>query len=181
MGISNESGNKEMQRRPKREWLLKLNIQKGEKMGYKIERTIDAPVEKVWLCWTSAEETQRWLAPKSRVNFIVDGAYEFFWNSEDPSLDSTIGCKLKLIENEQRILFEWQGKAEFLEMFTTPHAPTLIEVTFDREEDCKTRLILEQKETRDLEKWGEYDKWMYGAWVHAIDSLQEYVENTGNG
>ncbi len=144
-------------------------------MGYKIEQTIDAPVYKVWKSWSSEEETQKWLAPKARVIFEKNGAYEFFWD-EDPNKDSTIGCKIKKIEKERSLTFEWQGKTEYIEMFRKPFGPTLITVSFHEEENEKTVLILEQRETRELEKWKAYDEWMSGAWNYAINCLKKYIE-----
>lgn len=144
-------------------------------MGYKVEKIIDAPIRKVWKSWSSENETKKWLAPKARVIFEENGAYEFFWD-EDPNIDSTIGCKIKTIENGRRITFEWQGKTEYIGMFREPYGPTMIEVRFVEEENGKTKLILEQKETRELEKWKDYDEWMYGAWEYAIDCLKKYIE-----
>ncbi len=77
---------------------------------------------------------------------------------------------------EKRITFEWQGKTDYIEMFREPYGPTMIDVRFDEEENGKTKLILEQEETRELEKWKEYDEWMSEAWEYAIDCLKKYVE-----
>lgn len=99
-------------------------------MGYRETVTIDAPTSVVWAAWTSVKETQAWLAPRADMVFEVDGAYEFFWD-EDPEIDSTLGCRLLAIEPEARLLFEWRGKDESLEMFVGDFGPTEVEVRFE--------------------------------------------------
>jgi uncharacterized protein YndB with AHSA1/START domain len=143
-------------------------------MGYSREVEIGASLATVWRAWTTREKTEAWLSPRARVEFVEGGAYEFFWD-EDPALDSTLGCRLLTIEPQRRLVFEWQGKTEYLPMFTEPHGPTTVEVEFRETQDGVT-LVLSQSETRLLPKWAEYDEWMSAAWEYALRALKSHCE-----
>ena len=144
-------------------------------MAYTVKVDIAAPIGSVWKAWTRAEETQKWLAPKAVIEFKPGGAYEFFWN-EDPRIDSTLGCKLLRLQPERGLIFEWQGKEEFLSMFLPPEGTrTIIKVIFSANQ-MRTSVTVEQEETRDLPNWEAYDSWMSGAWNMALASLKGHCE-----
>ena len=143
-------------------------------MAYKKKIEIDAPLKRVWDSWTTQEATQGWLSLRSNVDFREGGPYEFFWD-DDPEKDSTKGCVLLEIAPRKRLSFEWQGKTEFLEMFKPPYGPTVVIVRFSRANE-RTVVEVEQQETRDMEKWSEYDEWMASAWEYALSSLKNYCE-----
>ncbi len=144
-------------------------------MSYTKSIHINAPLNKVWEAWTSAEHTTHWLAPRAKVEFRCGGAFEFFW-SENPEQDSTIGCKLLEIELEKHLKFEWQGKTEFLHMFLPPIGKrTIIDVQFEKQ-DLGTMIRLIQAETRDHKEWAAYDSWMSKNWQNALESLKKYCE-----
>ncbi len=144
-------------------------------MSYQLEVEIFSPVATVWGSWTTTDQTERWLAPRANVVFEVGGAYELFWD-DDPKRDSTLGCKLLEIEPESRLVFQWQGKSEFLHMFQPPKgAPTTIEVRFAAVGEV-TRVTLSQRETRDLPLWEDYDHWMAMAWEVALNGLKSLCE-----
>ena len=75
------------------------------------------------------------------------------------------------------MVFQWQGKTEFLDMFQSPKGkPTQVQVEF-KEMEGKTKVFLTQKETRKLLKWKDYDSWMSGAWAYALKELKKYCES----
>src|SRR5262245_55053790 len=146
-------------------------------MGYIREIEVGAPIETVWRAWTSQAETERWLAPSANVTFVEGGAYEFFW-SADPDTDSTRGCRVIAIEPEQRLVFEWQGNRNFIDLFRPPHERTLVEARFSwGDEPSHTTVVVEQRETRSLEGWVAYDEWMADAWEEALLGLKRYCES----
>jgi len=146
-------------------------------MGYIREVVVNAPVEIVFRAWTSQAEAERWLAPSANVTFAEGGAYEFFWCA-DPDLDSTRGCRLVAIEPERRLVFEWQGNRNFIDLFRPPNERTLVEARFlPAPEPDRTTVVVEQRETRNLEGWVAYDEWMADAWEEALQGLKRYCEN----
>ena len=148
-------------------------------MSYTKHVEITAPVQRVWQAWTNQTETQRWLAPRSHVDFVEGGAYEFFWD-EDPKRDSTLGCKILSIQLHERLRFEWKGKTEYRWMFEPPHGPTEVEVRFTGD-DGTTQVAVEQAETRDLTDWPAYDAWMSTAWGYALAQLKSFCEGSPSG
>lgn len=144
-------------------------------MGYTQTVDVDAAVGRVWKAWTGREATEKWLAPKANVKFRKGGAWEFFW-SDDPKKDSTLGCKILGIEPERLLRFEWQGKAEFLEMFLPPKGRrTTIDVRFENA-GKRTRVTVAQEETRNDPRWTAYDAWMSKAWEMALQALKKHCE-----
>jgi len=147
-------------------------------MGYEKETVVNAPIAKVWAAWTSTEEAERWLAPRANVVFAVGKPYEFFWD-DDPALDSTLGCNLLEVDPESRLVFEWQGKTDFLPMFEPERGGrTTVAVEFSQVEDG-VRVRVVQEEIRDLEDWAAYDAWMAAAWEMALGGLKAYCEEGG--
>jgi uncharacterized protein YndB with AHSA1/START domain len=148
-------------------------------MSYSLSIRIGAPLALVWQAWTSAEQTEQWLAPRANMDFTPGGAYEFFW-SDNPEQESTLGCRLLEIEPQKHLRFEWQGKTEFLHMFLPPAGRrTVIDVYFEKE-DPGTAVRLSQEETRDHEDWPAYDAWMSQNWKVALESLKKYCEGAGD-
>ena len=144
-------------------------------MAYEKHTVVAAPIESVWGAWTSTEEAQRWLAPKANIVFAVGEPYELFWD-DDPAVDSTLGCKLLEVEPERRLVFEWQGKTDFLPMFEPNRGgktPVAVELT-QTEGGVRVRVV--QEETRDLEDWAAYDAWMAMAWEMALSGLKAHCE-----
>jgi len=147
-------------------------------MGYQKEIEIAASIDKVWKAWTSEKETSSWLAQKSRVVFEEGKPYEFFWD-DDPEKDSTIGCKLLKIDDRKGLSFEWQGKTEFLDMFSEPYGKTIVDVEFAEKVNCVNVKVI-QEETGDLKNWNDYDEWMAEAWDYALLCLKKYCEGSEN-
>lgn len=146
-------------------------------MGYVREVGVSAPVERVWQAWTSSEEAQRWLAPRANVEFAAGGAYEFFWD-DDPTVDSTLGCKLLEWVPTRRLLFEWQGKREFLGMFQPPGGSRTTVAVHFAPAGAGTIVRVVQEETRDGPEWAAYDAWMAMAWEMALEGLKRHCEGT---
>ena len=144
-------------------------------MGYKKEIVVEAPIDKIWSAWTRREEAEKWLAPRANIQFQVGGQYEFFWN-DDPELDSTLGCCLEAINKPHLLVFQWQGKSEYLHMFQYPAGEkTSVSVQFAAVE--KGILVsVNQAETRNSANWAAYDTWMATAWEMALQSLKNHCE-----
>ena len=145
-------------------------------MSFEVSIRVVAPLQQVWGAWISAESAQGWLAPRANISFEEGGAYELFWD-EDPEKDSTLGCRLLKIEPLTRLVFEWQGKTEFLPLFEPPNERTEVEVLFEGSDDGVT-VVLKEKESRDLEGWDEYQAWMAHAWEYAFAQLKRHCEET---
>ena len=75
-----------------------------------IERVIDAPRDRVWRCWTEAEQVKQWWGPKTftspaaTIDFRVGGKYHFCMRMPDGKEMWSTGTYLEIVPAE-RIVF----------------------------------------------------------------------------
>jgi len=74
---------------------------------------LHCPVEHAFALFTRNELLQTWLARIADVEPVVDGKYELFWDPDDPTRNSTLGCKITAIEADTLLAFEWKGPPQF--------------------------------------------------------------------
>ncbi|MDE2292361.1 MAG: SRPBCC domain-containing protein [Elusimicrobia bacterium] len=140
-------------------------------MPYARAVLIRAPLERVWAAWKEPS----WLAPRRRVEFRPGGAWEFFWGDDD-AVDSTLGCTLLELRPKRLLRFSWQGKGDFLHLFSEPGGRrTVIEVLLEAEEGA-VRVTLAAPEGRPGKDWAAYEAWMSKAWELALDELRRTCE-----
>ncbi|HEY1349631.1 MAG TPA: SRPBCC domain-containing protein [Ktedonobacteraceae bacterium] len=70
-------------------------------------------IEHAFALFTRNELLQTWLTRTADVEPVVDGRYELFWDPDDPTRNSTLGCKITAIEADTLLAFEWKGPAQF--------------------------------------------------------------------
>ncbi|MGZ4437333.1 MAG: SRPBCC family protein [Nocardioidaceae bacterium] len=132
-----------------------------------IERVFDAPRELVWKAFTDPDEFARWFGPvgysvpRDTVDFDlrVGGHQSFTMVPDDPSSPpggESSGTVDELVENELLALHE-DLTGDMAELFGTERLTLRIEL---RDEDGKTRLVIDQGPYRDdfvgnaREGWG---------------------------
>jgi len=82
----------------------------------RVEVTVDAPLEDVWIAWSTAEGAETFLAPRANIDMRVGGAYELFFNPSDERT-STKGMKVLSYSPPETVSFEWSFPiAEFPEL-----------------------------------------------------------------
>ncbi|HYX86988.1 MAG TPA: SRPBCC domain-containing protein [Gaiellales bacterium] len=100
----------------------------------RIERTFDAPVERVFQAWTSEEVLRRWLhgmpgweTPTAEVDLRVGGRIRIVMR--DPSGGDEAGAtgEYVVVEPPWRLVFTWVWDHD-------PHRPQLIELVFTEDE-----------------------------------------------
>jgi uncharacterized protein YndB with AHSA1/START domain len=107
----------------------------------RIERTFDAPAERVFDAWTSEEVLRRWLhgmpdweTPTAEVDLRVGGRIRIVMR--DPSGDAEAGAtgEYRVVEPPRRLVFSWIWDHD-------PERPQLIELEFS-ERDGKTTVLM---------------------------------------
>ena len=151
------------------------SLQRRTAMGYIREIEIAAPRERVWRAWSSAPETEHWLAPRANVRFAEGEPYEFYW--PDSPDNCTEGCRLREIRFEQKLRFDWVAGSGYRDLFSAPNGPTTIEARFESV-DNKTLVTVEQFETRSMPGWAAYDEWMADEWESSLQKLRAYCEDS---
>lgn len=139
-----------------------------------IQVVIDRPVDKVFEAWIKPELLEQWLARKARVEPAPGGAYEMFWDIENPAINSTQGCRIADIVPNAELSFNWRGPE--------PYSSVM---------GCATRVFvrLEPRGASTLlrfvhtgwgagQQWEEARLWMAETWRKAIENLKSFLESS---
>ena len=99
----------------------------------KIERTFDAPVERVFDAWTSEEVLRRWLngmpgweTPTAEVDLRVGGRIRIVMRNPIDGAESGATGEYTVVEPLRRLVFTWIWDHD-------PDRPQLIELEFDEQ------------------------------------------------
>ena len=110
----------------------------------RLEIWVNALPEFVWLAWTITERVERWFSPEAKIIAELGGAYELFFDPEDHSQQSTIGCVITHIEPMKKLRFTWKGPDQFRKLMNSPEAVTSVQVTYEMKEvELKFSLSME--------------------------------------
>lgn len=137
----------------------------------RLERTIAAPLEKVFAAWTTPEALIRWFAPTDaytvevhELNAVTGGAYTFELVHSGGNRHR-VGGKYREVTRPSRLVFSWKWE-EFPE-----RGDTL--VTVELTEDAgRTRLVL----THELFPNVEARDGHAGGWNGGLDHLVQVCE-----
>lgn len=139
-----------------------------------IEVTIETPVEKVFNAWIDPELLTSWLTRQARVEPHRGGAYELFWEPENPGRNSTQGCRIQDFRRNQSISFNWKGSDEYAEIMG---AATVVTITLQKVEEG-TLLRFSHRGWGAGKAWEKARAWQAEAWRSAIENLKNLLENT---
>ena len=107
----------------------------------RIERSFDAPIDRVFEAWTSEEVLRRWLhgmpgweTPTAEVDLRVGGRIRIVMR--DPTDGTTAGAagEYRVVERPRRLVFTWVWDDQ-------PDLPQLIELEFS-ELDGRTTVLM---------------------------------------
>ena len=118
-----------------------------------------------------------WLCPEADVSPVVGGKYELFWDLTNKQDNSTIGCKVTAIANQQFISFEWKSPAMFKHFANTANPLTHVMVSFHATENG-TVVHLVHSGWRSNDSWLKAAKWQENAWHIAFENLATVVKDS---
>jgi uncharacterized protein YndB with AHSA1/START domain len=106
-----------------------------------IERTFDAPVERVFEAWTSEEVLRRWLhgmpgweTPTAEVDLRVGGRIRIVMRDPTDGTEAGAAGEYRVVEPPLRLVFTWVWDDQ-------PDKPQLIELEFS-ERDGRTTVLM---------------------------------------
>jgi uncharacterized protein YndB with AHSA1/START domain len=140
---------------------------------FEMSKTVEASLERTWEAWTEGDRVSKWFSPHANIDPVVGGPYELFFDPEDHSHMSTIGCVVTLIEPMKRLHFQWKGPDQFSELMNEP-PKTKVEVTF-QVKSHGTLVNVKHFGWGKGEDWDEAEEWHVMAWKGVLDSLGEYM------
>lgn len=121
---------------------------------------------------------QTWLAEIADVEPHVGGKYELFWDTDNRQINSTIGCKITVIEPDKLLCFEWKGPAEFASFINDADPLTHVSVFFSAlcDGENTTEVYLVHTGWRSDENWDKAREWFERVWENALAGLKGEVE-----
>ena len=129
--------------------------------------------------FTVNELLEAWLPEKAEVEPKVGGKFELFWDPENREINSTIGCKITGIEENQFVSFEWKGPAHFQSFMNVADPLTHVVVFFspNKNDISKTNVILFHTGWRKDPEWQEARDFFDRSWTSALKELQVKIKN----
>jgi uncharacterized protein YndB with AHSA1/START domain len=135
-----------------------------------IERTFQAPAEKVFDAWTSEEVMRRWFhgreaweTPEARVDLRLGGAVHVVMRDPETGVEHGGGGHYTEIDPPTRLAFTWTWDDETRE--------TLIEIDFEEAEGATT-VRFTHSGLRDLESARSHEQ----GWITCLDNLERALE-----
>lgn len=137
-----------------------------------IQILIARPVDKVFEAWIKPEMLEQWLARKARVEPSPGGAYELFWDPENPQVNSTQGCRIADIVPNAELSFNWKGPEPYSSVMGDG---TKVFVRLEAQ-GANTLLRFVHTGWGTGARWEEARLWQAQAWRQAIENLKNYLE-----
>jgi uncharacterized protein YndB with AHSA1/START domain len=139
-----------------------------------IERTFQAPAERVFEAWTSEEVMRRWFhgehawqTPVAEVDLRLGGSVRVVMHDPEKGEDHGGGGHYTEIDPPHRLAFSWTWDDD------EESRETLIELDFE-EVDGATTVRLTHSNLRDTESVVSHE----GGWSNALDNLGQALAGT---
>lgn len=116
-----------------------------------------------------------WLCTEAEVSPAVGGKYELFWDPSNKQDNSTVGCKVTALSNQQFISFEWKSPVMFKSFANHADPLTHVMVSFHQVEKG-TAIHLVHTGWRSSDNWLEAADWQENAWSIAFNNLAALVK-----
>lgn len=140
-----------------------------------IRIVIENPAEKVFDAWLNPNLLERWLTHKANVERTVGGAYELYWDEENPDINNTVGCRITDLVANREISFSWKGPKQFADLMGDR---TQVFIRLEPQADGGTLLRFIHTGWGAGPQWDEARQWQADAWKEAIENLKNMLENT---
>lgn len=137
------------------------------------ERDVPATRDRIWELFTTEAGLASWLCLRARVEPVVGGAYELFWNpdSSKPESDSTLGCTLLTVDRPRLLVFTWRGADAVADVMNVEGAPVTQVTVALTPGPGGTRLRLTHEGWGDGPGWERARAWFDRAWTGALEGL----------
>lgn len=142
------------------------------------EIVIDAPVSRIWECWTDSVEMARFFSPDSKIEMRIGGAYECYMGMKEPDESGgrgSEGCKLLSFIPNELLAFEWNFPPK-VSALRNAHEKTFVVLQFLTEKAGRTRVILDQVGWKKGKDWDAGYEYFNAAWGMVLKNLKEHLE-----
>jgi uncharacterized protein YndB with AHSA1/START domain len=129
---------------------------------------VNASGAEVWKSWTTSAGIKAFLGADSRIEAVVGGPFELYFNPAAPAGDrGSEGCRFLAVEPERRVTFEWNAP---------PHLPTIrpqhhvVTLAFEPEATA-TRVRLDAIGYGAGPEWAKTQEYFDKAWGSVLGAL----------
>jgi uncharacterized protein YndB with AHSA1/START domain len=128
----------------------------------RIPLTVAATPERVWSLWTTNEGVRSFFAPGSRIELVVDGPYEIFFDPSAPAgKKGADGMRILAIEPNRRIVFTWNAPEH---MPYVRAQRTIVSIELSPVGRDSTHVVLRHTGWGTGAEWDAAIKYFDGAW-----------------
>jgi uncharacterized protein YndB with AHSA1/START domain len=139
-----------------------------------ISRHLQASPERVWDALIDPAQAGTWFAAAATIVPERGGAYELFWQPDDPEHQSTIGCRITAIAPGRYLAFTWRGPDELSLLMNEgdpPPPPTHVTFSLARAGES-TELRVRHAGFGLGDDWSRAIAWHQRAWSACLDNLE---------
>lgn len=136
-----------------------------------VSTTVNVSPSMAYAYFTENELLMSWLTVRAEVEEWVGGKYELFWEPDDPTNNSTIGCRITAMAPGQFLAFQWRSPKQFKSFANVADPLTHVVVSF-APEGSGTRIHLVHSGWRSSGQWEEARQWQENAWSAAFMELE---------
>ncbi len=161
--------------------MTKINneVQKPDDATLILKRVLNAPPERAFRAWTTAEHIQQWMRPEegmvvplANMDLRVGGKYRIQMRTPDGEFFTAVG-EFREVKAPERLVYTWDWEkdgsgAEFGEV---EGKPSLITIEFLRRGD-QTELVLTHSRFASVQSRDSHAQ----GWSRGVESFAKFVE-----
>jgi len=135
----------------------------------RITRTVQTTPDLIWSCWTTESAMQTWWVQDCRIEAAVGGAYELYFQMDNPpGTRGGEGNIILVLEPEKRLSFTWNAPASQPE---TRNQHTVIDLRMTVLSPTRTEIELLHRGFGVGTAWDETYAYFQTAWTTVMDRL----------
>jgi uncharacterized protein YndB with AHSA1/START domain len=138
----------------------------GAERSLRFEVTVPADRAAVWQAWTTEAGVTTFFAPEAWIDLRVGGAYEMYFNPDEPDgKRGGEGLYILAIQPEKMLSFTWNAPV-YLPEVRDQH--TVVTLRFFELADGRTRIILHHTGWGKGGQWDEAYRYFARAWGEVV-------------
>jgi uncharacterized protein YndB with AHSA1/START domain len=141
------------------------------------EFDVNAPIDKAWNAWTTADGIKSFFAPDCRVDLRVDGAYEIYFAPQaKPGERGAEGMRILGLEPMRRFAFTWSAPP------TIPFVRgqrTMVILEFEKKGERRTHVRFIHLGWGEGPSWDEAYAYFDHAWNEVVLPQFRYAMEVG--
>jgi uncharacterized protein YndB with AHSA1/START domain len=134
----------------------------AENQSMQLSETIAAPLKQVYTSFTSSVSWEQWFSDFAEVAPVVNGRLYFYWQAGHHA-----GGVFTDIQEDERLVFTWQGRGESHESEVT--------ITFQNA-DQETRVTISHTGLGSGDRWEQSIKSIKVGWESSLTNLKSVLE-----